>query len=127
MIRTLVRSVLNSKINPRYLSKFTKTYTDTDEWLYTDGKEYRIGLTQNAIDQLGELVYIEYDCEEGYKKNEDSELVLLESVKAANCIKAPHECIVDEINTEIENNLDIVNKNPEDTENSWFVKFRKLT
>ena len=44
------------------LSKSDKEYTETNEWLcHNKDKEYtKIGLSQYAIDELSELVYIEY-------------------------------------------------------------------
>ena len=97
-------------------------YTDTGEWLYNENGNYKIGLTNNSIEELNELVFIEYEFEEGDQVSKGDELVIVESVKATNAIISPIDCTIIEINREIENNLENVNENPECTDTAWFMK-----
>lgn len=107
-----------------------KTYTESDEWLFREdhtSNQYRIGLSKNASELLGELVYIEFNFEDGDEFNVDEDLVFIESVKAANSIKAPFNGIIVKNNNEIEGeNLGIINDNPECTDESWFCEIKKV-
>ena len=107
-----------------------KVYTESDEWLYREdhtSNQYRIGLSKNASELLGELVYIEFNFEDGDEFNVDEDLVFIESVKAANSIKAPFNGIIVKNNNEIEGeNLGIINDNPECTDESWFCEIKKV-
>lgn len=107
-----------------------KIYTESDEWLYREdhnSNQYRIGLSKNASELLGELVYIEFNFEDGEEFNEDEDLVFIESVKAANSIKAPFNGIIVKNNNKIEGeNLGIINDNPECTDESWFCEIKKV-
>ena len=107
-----------------------KIYTESDEWLYREdhtSNQYRIGLSKNASELLGELVYIEFNFEDGDEFNEDEDLVFIESVKAANSIKAPFNGIIVKNNNEIDGeNLGVINDNPECTDESWFCEIKKV-
>lgn len=123
----------NSCLSNKYLFKrqfCNKVYTESDEWLYRkdeDSIQYRIGLSKNASELLGELVYIEFNFEDGDEFNVDEDLVFIESVKAANSIKAPFNGIIVKNNNEIEGeNLGIINDNPECTDESWFCEIKKV-
>lgn len=97
-------------------------YTDNGEWVYDEKGHFKIGLTNNSIEELNELVFIEYEFEEGDQVSKGDELVIVESVKATNAIISPIDCTIIEINREIENNLENVNENPECTDTAWFMK-----
>ena len=60
------------------------------------------------------------------KINENDDLVFIESVKATESIKAPFDCIIKDINNDLEDNLDQLNGSPECIENSWLIKIDKL-
>ena len=100
-------------------------YTATDEWICNEKKNQKIGLTQNAIDQLSELVYIEYLFQPGDSVSVDEQLVVVESVKATGTINAPFDLTIIQNNIEIEDDLSIINEEPENIENSWFIKVKK--
>lgn len=100
-------------------------YTDSDEWLKENNENITIGLTKNAIEQLSDLVYIEFLHENGSNVEKDEELVIIESVKATNSIKAPFNLLLCENNIELESNLNNINNNPENFEDSWIIKVNK--
>lgn len=102
-----------------------KTYTQDKDWLLNCGNHYKIGLSEEASKELGELVYIEFINNNNDIINKDEELVIIESIKAAAEIKAPFDCIIDEQNIKLEENIDIVNDNPECENNSWILKIKK--
>ncbi len=100
-----------------------RIYTDTEEWIhYTNGGEAQIGITQNAVEQLGEIVYIEYQLEEGDSIKEGDDLIIVESVKATESILAPFDLTLVENNQELETSLDLINTDPE---KNWLVKIKK--
>tara|TARA_B100001057_G_scaffold401677_1_gene413236 strand:- start:795 stop:1223 length:429 start_codon:yes stop_codon:yes gene_type:complete len=109
----------------------SKQYTDSDEWLYRTIESTKVGLTENAIEQLGDLVYIEYQVGKGDVVEEGDEIVSIESVKATDEIKAPFDCVILEINNEVEDSietfLDKINQSPENTDDSWLFKIDKTT
>ena len=54
-------------------------------------------------------------------------MVIIESIKAAESIEAPYDCILLENNNLLEDNLDnTINLDPECEDNSWIVKIKKL-
>lgn len=63
-------------------------YMSTHEWVRLEGDIATIGITHYAIEQLGELVYIELP-EAGRTINKDEATAVVESVKAASDIYAP--------------------------------------
>ena len=80
-----------------------RVYTDTDEWIHhTNGGEAQIGITANAIEQLNEVVYIEYQLEPGDKAEKGDDLVIIESVKATEAIQAPFDMVLVENNESLE-------------------------
>lgn len=108
----------------------SKQYTDSDEWLYHTIESTKVGLTENAVEQLGELVYIEYQVGKGDVVEEGDEIVSIESVKATDEIKAPFDCVILGINNEVEDSietfLDKINQSPECTDESWIIKIDKI-
>ena len=105
-----------------------KEYTDTEEWLhYTNNiTTTKMGLTNEAIDELTDLVYIEFLHEKGDIIKENEDIVEIESVKATNSIAAPYDLVLVENNYNIEDNLENINKNPENEETSWIIKVDKI-
>ena len=120
---------INSNLlKTRLCSSSNKTYTDSDEWLYqtNNANNYKIGLSNKASELLGELVYIEYNFEVGEEFDIDDDLVFIESVKAANSIKAPFNGTIIKNNADIENEgLHFINEDPECINVSWFCELEK--
>ena len=103
-----------------------KIYTDTHEWILKENDYYKLGLCHKALEELNDLVYIEPLCEVGDITNKGDDLIIIESVKTTDNINAPFECEIIEINEELEEDLDLLNSNPECEDNSWFVKIKKI-
>ena len=136
----MLRSILSKSLTTKYLtnplltrslnlsvkSLDKKEYTNSEEWLYHTMESTRIGLTQKAIDELGDLVYIEYLSEKGGIVKENEDLVIIESVKASNSISAPYDLVVLSNNITLEEELDNVNKDPENVDTSWIIKIDKI-
>ena len=106
--------------------KSNKIYTDSEEWLHETYEATRMGLTNNAINEMSDLVYIEFLYEKGNVVKKDEEIVAIESVKATNSILAPYDLVLLENNTDIEDTLEIINNEPENVDTSWIIKIDKI-
>ena len=117
------------RTNTRFLKTTSvlkkKEYTDTEEWHYTTNDYIKIGLSRNATEQLGELVFIEFQNEPGELLEKGDEVVSIESVKAVNGVVVPFDCILVENNEIHLDDLENLNENPECEENSWIIKVKK--
>lgn len=86
-------------------------YTRDHEWVKVEGKRARIGITDFAQHELGDLVFIELpELEEEFAEGEA--FAVLESVKAAADVYAPLPGVVVEINEELEDDPALVNNDP---------------
>lgn len=83
-----------------------------------DGK-YTIGLTDYAVEQLGDIVFLELP-EVGAEFHKNEVFATIESVKAASEIYMPISGTIAEINTAIADNPEILNESP--FEKGWLVK-----
>lgn len=94
----------------------------THEYLLEENNEYTIGLTDYAIGQLGDIVFVELpEIGTEYKKGET--FATIESVKAASEIYMPVSGKILEINEEIADSPEILNEDC--YEKGWLVKIEK--
>ena len=82
-------------------------------------KNYSIGLTDYAIEQLGDIVFLELP-EVGASFNKGDVFATIESVKAASEIYMPISGTVVEINEDAFNTPEILNESP--LEKGWLIK-----
>jgi glycine cleavage system H protein len=100
-----------------------KIYTESDEWLLKlDDYTHKLGISNFASEQLGDLVYVEYCLEPGEEFEKGDDIVIIESVKASNSIKAPFDGKLVENNSDIEDSPEKVSDMPEDDNTAWFCK-----
>ena len=93
--------------------------TKTHEYVLEKDDKYEVGITDYAINQLGDIVFVELpDLESEFSKGEV--FATIESVKAASEIYMPISGRVVEINEEIVDSPELLND--ESYENKWFVK-----
>ena len=93
--------------------------TKTHEYVLEQGDKYEIGITDYAIDQLGDIVFIELpEVNAEFTKNEV--FATVESVKAASEIYMPISGKVIEINEEIVNSPELLND--EGHADKWLIK-----
>src|SRR5208337_1453093 len=86
-------------------------YTRDHEWARLDGEIIRIGVTDYAQDQLGDIVFVELP-EPGKTFKKGEECGTLESVKAVAEVYMPVSGEIIGVNTELEDSPDLVNKAP---------------
>lgn len=86
-------------------------YTNNHEWVKVEGEKAFIGITDYAQTHLGSIVFIELP-EEGDEFDANDILSAVESVKAASDVYIPISGEVIEVNTDLEDNPELVNKDP---------------
>ena len=92
-------------------------YTKDHEWLRLDGNKGYIGITDFAQHKLGDIVYIELP-QEGDTFSAGDIFGVVESVKAASDLECPVAGTVVEVNNDIEDTPELVNK---DAYENWFI------
>jgi glycine cleavage system H protein len=94
-------------------------YTEEHEWIRSVGEGLvRIGITDYAQDQLGDVVYVELP-EVGKQVAKDDVLVEVESTKSVGEVYAPFAGKVSDVNETISESPELVNQSP--YENGWLV------
>ena len=99
----------------------SKKYTKDHEWIYIDGDVARIGITNYAQEQLGDVVFVELP-EARRKFQQGNDAAVVESVKAASEVYAPVSGEIVEPNTKLEDDPALVNQDP--TESGWFFTMK---
>lgn len=93
--------------------------TKTHEYVLEQGGKYEIGITDYAIEQLGDIVFIELP-EVGSEFTKNEAFATIESVKAASEIYMPISGKITEINEQLVNSPELLND--ENYEEKWLVK-----
>jgi glycine cleavage system H protein len=86
-------------------------YVDSHEWVRTEDGRARIGITDFAQDQLGDVVYVELPAP-GKSLAKGAPFGSVESVKAVSELYMPIGGTVAEINPALENSPELVNSDP---------------
>ncbi len=86
-------------------------YTDDHEWTRSDGENVKVGITDYAQDQLGEIVFVEVPGVGDTFEKKD-EFGTLESVKAVSEMYMPLGGEIVSVNEELEDAPDLLNKDP---------------
>ncbi|MGV6800330.1 MAG: glycine cleavage system protein GcvH [bacterium] len=97
----------------------SKWYTNDHEWIEQQGDTYVIGITDHAAEQLGDVVFVELP-EVGANFDQDADMAVVESVKAASDVYAPVSGTITATNDDIVAAPEKVNEAPEGA--GWFVK-----
>jgi glycine cleavage system H protein len=92
-------------------------YTRDHEWVRFDGGQARVGITEYAQKQLGDVVYLELP-DVGRSLNKGEVFGTIESVKAVSELYAPISGEVVEVNSAIAQRPESVNSDPH---NAWMI------
>jgi glycine cleavage system H protein len=92
-------------------------YTKDHEWVKITGSEARVGITDYAQKQLGDVVYLELP-EVGRQLNKGDVFGTIESVKAVSELYSPVSGEVTEVNRALGERPEAVNANPHE---SWMI------
>lgn len=97
-----------------------RKYTATHEWVKADGDTFLVGITDDAQDQLGDLVYVG-DVQVGAKLAAGDTAAVVESVKAASDIYAPVAGEIVAFNEVLEDEPALIN---EAAYENWIFRIR---
>jgi glycine cleavage system H protein len=95
-------------------------YTKDHEWVRVSGAQGRVGITDYAQKQLGDVVYIDLP-DVGRTVSQGEALGTIESVKAVSEIFAPVSGEVVEVNAALKDSPETVNSDPH---GAWMVAIR---
>ncbi len=95
-------------------------YTDDHEWITVTGETLKVGITDYAQDQLGDIVFVEMP-EVGDELEKGDEFGTVESVKAVSELYLPVGGEVVAVNEELEDAPELVNEAPYKT---WLVEIK---
>ncbi len=98
----------------------TVRYTEDHEWAAVDGDTVRIGVSDYAQDQLGDIVYVEMP-EVGDMFEKGDEFGTLESVKAVSELYLPMGGEVVAVNDALLETPESINQEPY---GSWIIEIR---
>ena len=96
-------------------------YTKEHEWIRVEGEEAYVGITDYAQSQLGDIVFVEVETE-GDNLEAGDTFGSIEAVKTVSDLYMPVSGEVLEFNTELEDQPDLVNKDPYGK--GWIIKVK---
>jgi glycine cleavage system H protein len=96
-------------------------YTKEHEWVHIENTNCRIGVTDYAQNSLHEIVYVDLP-KVGAKVAQMQSLGTVESVKAVADVFSPISGVVLEVNSELSDAPELVNKSP--YEKGWITIIR---
>ena len=94
-------------------------YTKDHEWIRIDGNVGTIGITEYAQGELGDIVFVELPSI-GKKVEASQAFGTVEAVKAVSDLYSPISGEVKDVNKEIQDSPELVNKEP--YERGWMIK-----
>ncbi len=94
-------------------------YTKEHEWIKVEGNVATIGITEYAQGELGDIVFVELP-QVGAKLSQMQAFGTIEAVKAVSELFAPVSGTVKEINTNLEKDSSVINKDPYGA--GWMIK-----
>jgi len=97
--------------------KFSKEH----EWIKLEGELATVGITKNAAEMLGDIVFVELP-EKGSNVEKDGTAGVVESTKAASDVYTPVSGEITDINQSIVDDPSKINADPEG--DAWFFKLK---
>jgi len=94
-------------------------YTKDHEWTKLAGKSAEIGITEFAVEQLGDITLVELPAV-GDTVTAGETMGTVESVKAVSDLYAPVTGTVTAVNDKLEDEPELVNEDP--FGNGWMIK-----
>jgi glycine cleavage system H protein len=93
-------------------------YSEEHEWVKVEGEKVRIGITDFAQSELGDIVFVELP-EVGDEVKADEPFGSVESVKTVSELYAPISGKVVEVNEDLDDSPEFVNESP--YEKAWMI------
>ena len=86
-------------------------YLESHEWTTTDGETVRVGISDFAQDELGDVVFVELPAV-GDEINAEEAFGVVESIKAVSDLYAPISGEVTAVNEDLFDQPELVNDDP---------------
>jgi glycine cleavage system H protein len=86
-------------------------YAKTHEWLRIEGNKGKMGITDYAQSELGDIVYVEFP-EVGDEFGKGEGIAMIDSAKTTAQIYAPADCKVVGLNEKLNEKPELVNSDP---------------
>ncbi len=99
-------------------------FSEDHEWVKLDGDIAEVGISPHAVEQLGDIVFIELP-DIGTNVIKGDAVAVFESVKAASDIYSPASGEIIEVNTALADDLDAIAS--DDAMNNWVFKVKIST
>jgi glycine cleavage system H protein len=93
-------------------------YSKEHEWAKREGASARVGITDFAQHELGDVVYVELP-KIGRKVKQHESFAVVESVKAASEVYSPISGEVIEVNQKLDGHPELINQSPHG--DGWIV------
>ncbi|WP_066291217.1 glycine cleavage system protein GcvH [Bacillus sp. FJAT-29937] len=93
-------------------------YSEEHEWVKTEGEQVRIGITDFAQSELGDIVFVELP-EVGDEVTADEPFGSVESVKTVSELYSPVSGKVVAVNEDLSDSPEFVNESP--YEKAWMI------
>ncbi|MBM7648582.1 glycine cleavage system H protein [Bacillus ectoiniformans] len=93
-------------------------YSEEHEWVKVEGDKVRIGITEFAQSELGDIVFVELPSV-GDEVKADEPFGSVESVKTVSELYAPVSGKVVEVNEDLDDSPEFVNESP--YEKAWMI------
>ncbi|MBO5287802.1 MAG: hypothetical protein IKA37_06240 [Spirochaetales bacterium] len=98
-------------------------FTKLHQWIKNiEPNIFKIGLSSFAVKELGEIVYIDFLKDGGENVKKEEPLAEIESLKSVNYFQLPFDIEIIEINSDLQNDISVINKDPENTGWLFVVK-----
>ncbi len=94
-------------------------YTKDHEWILVDGNTGTVGITEHAQGELGDVVFVELPAV-GKSLKQFESFGTIEAVKAVSDLFSPVSGSIVEVNKDLANTPELVNKDPYGQ--GWMVK-----
>ena len=98
-------------------------YTEDHEWVYIEDGVATIGISEYAAGELGDIVYVELPEVDANVQQTDP-IGTIEAVKTVAELFSPISGKVIEINGDLVDDPEIINRSP--YEDGWFVKIKMI-
>lgn len=89
-----------------------RSYTKDHEWALKQDGRVRVGITQHAVESLGDITLVNFDVAVGDSVEAGKAFGTVESVKAVSDLFAPVSGKVVEINGALANRPELINEDP---------------
>ena len=109
--------------DPRYHQEETNMlkFSEDHEWVRRDGDIAEIGISPHAVEQLGDIVFIELP-EIGTNVTKGDAVAVFESVKAASDIYSPAGGEIIDVNSALADDLAAIT--PDEAMENWLFKVK---